>query len=204
MSDATGPPTTSQGESSGAQEKAGQVAGQAREGVQEAAGQAQEKTKEAAARAQDMIHEQVDQRSTQAGERVSGAAGDLRSVGEELHKQGKDAPAKLADRAAERTERVGSYLREADSDRLLSDAEDFGRRQPLAVLAGGLVVGIAAARFLKASSRGRYQSRLGSESATREPRATASSQPSIPAEPAAPGQPAPAGVPVTAEPVAGR
>lgn len=199
MTDATGPPAT-QGEP-GAKEKAEQVAGQAKETAQEAAGQVQEKAQEAAGQAQDMLHEQVDQRSTEAGERVSATAGDLRSVGEELRKQGKDGPARLADRAAERTERFGSYLRESDSERLLSDVEDFGRRRPLAVLAGGLAIGIAAARFLKASSRGRYEGRLRSEGPTRELSTPIPSQP--PVEPAVPRRPAQGTAP-TAEPVAGR
>ena len=157
-----------------------------REKAQEVAGQAQEKAQEAAGKAQDVLHEQIDQRSTQAGEKVSGTAQDLRSVGEELRKQGKDGPAKLAERGAERVERVGSYLSESDSDTLLSDVEDFGRRQPLAVLAGGLVVGMAAARFLKASSRDRYQRRVG---------------PSSTRQLTTPGVPPPARTPVTSEPL---
>jgi hypothetical protein len=36
--------------------------------------------------------------------------------------------------------------------------EDFGRRQPWAVIAGGLALGFAASRFLKASSSRRYES----------------------------------------------
>jgi hypothetical protein len=139
--------------------------------AQEMAGKAGEKAQEAAGSAQEVLREQLDQRSTKAGETVVGTAQDLRSVGEELRKQGKDTPARLADRAAERTERLGSYLRESDADRMLSDVEDFGRRQPLAVLAGGLVAGIVAARFLKASSRGRYRSRSAGEP-TRELSAT--------------------------------
>jgi hypothetical protein len=129
--------------------------------------QAKDKVAEGQEQMQDKLREQIDRRSTKAGETVAGTAGDLRSVGEELRKQGKDAPARYADRAAEQTERVGAYLKEADSERMLSDLEDFGRRQPLAVLAGGLAIGIAAARFLKASSRGRYQSRQRTEGAAR-------------------------------------
>lgn len=140
----------------------------ARDKAHEVAGQAQEKAQEAAGKAQDMVREQVDQRSTQAGERVSGAAEDIRSVGEELRKQGKDGPAKIADQAAQRAESVGSYLTESDADKVLSDLEDFGRRKPLAVLAGGLALGVVAARFLKASSRSRYQGRTRSEGARRE------------------------------------
>lgn len=132
---------------------------QAREKVQEVAGQAREKAQEAGSEARSRLRQQVDQRSTEAGERVNSAGSDLRSVGRELRNQGKDTPARLADQAADRVERVGGYLAESDADRILRDVEDFGRRQPLAVLAGGMVIGIVAARFLKASSSRRYQSR---------------------------------------------
>ena len=120
--------------------------------------QAQEKARDAAANARSRAVEQIDQRSTEAGQRVSGAASDVRSVGEELRKQGKDGPAKIADQAAERAEQLGSYLEESDANRILRDAEDFGRQRPWAVVAGGLVLGFAASRFLKASSQERYRS----------------------------------------------
>lgn len=169
MNDASSPP---------AAEKAQDKAAEVQDRAQEVAGEAGEKVQEAAGTAQEKLREQLDQRSTKAGETVTDTAQDLRSVGEELRKQGKDTPARIADKAAEQTERVGSYLKEAGSDRMLSDVEDFGRRQPLAVLAGGLAAGIVAARFLKASSHGRYQARSSAhEEATRELAATAAAQP---------------------------
>jgi hypothetical protein len=130
---------------------------QAKDKVQQAAGQAQEKAQQAAGQAKGRLASEVDGRSTQAGEQLRSTAGDVRSVAEELRKQGKDKPAELADRAAERAERVGSYLRDSDGDRILRDIEDFGRSKPWAVALGGLVVGFAASRFLKASSSRRYQ-----------------------------------------------
>src|SRR4051812_33007626 len=99
----------------------------------------------------------VDQRSTQAGERDGSTANDIRSVSEELRKQGKEQPAKLAAQAAERAESLGSYLQRSDGDTILRDVEDFGRRQPWAVIAGGVALGFAASRFLKASSTRRYE-----------------------------------------------
>jgi hypothetical protein len=129
--------------------------------VKDAAGQAQERAQEAAGKVQETVQEQVDQRTNQAGEKVSGTADDVRSVAEELRKQGKDGPAKLADQAAEQAEKVGSYLSGTGPEQMLHDVEDFGRRQPWALLAGGLVAGAAAARFLKASSRSRYEGRVG-------------------------------------------
>jgi ElaB/YqjD/DUF883 family membrane-anchored ribosome-binding protein len=152
-----------QSESSGAtdqaRDKAGEVAGQAQEKAQELAGQAGEQAKQAAGQAKDRMREQVDQRSTQAGEQVTSQASDIRTVAEQLREQGKDKPAQLAEQAADRVERVGSYLSESDADRILSDVEDFARRQPWAVIAGGIALGFAASRFLKASSSERYYSR---------------------------------------------
>jgi hypothetical protein len=132
---------------------------QAQDKAQEVAAQAREKAQEAMGETRSRVSEQVDQRSTQAGERVKSTASDLRSVGEELRKQGKDGPGRMADQAADRVERVAGYLTDADGDRMLRDLEDFGRRQPLALLAGGFLLGVAASRFLKASSTRRYESR---------------------------------------------
>ncbi|MCW2983313.1 MAG: hypothetical protein JWR63_883 [Conexibacter sp.] len=140
---------------------------QAKDKAQEVAGQAQEKAQEAAGQARDRVRGQIDQRSTQAGEQVTGHANDLRSVGDSLREQGKDQPAKLADQAAERLERAGGWLTESDADRILGDVEDFARKNPWAVMAGGLAIGFAASRMLKASSSDRYDSARG---ATNVPR----------------------------------
>lgn len=173
--------------------------GEAQDKAQDVAGQAQEKAREAAGKAQEGVRQQIDQRSTEAGERVSGTAQDLRSVGEELRKQGKDAPAKLADRAAEQTERVGSYLKDNGPDKMLEDVEDFGRQRPWAVLAGGVAVGVVAARFLKASSRNRYQQRSGSQNGAQLPRRSAvepvATPPPPTAQPSAPVPPTPVATP---------
>lgn len=135
-----------------AEGETGSTAGQAKE-------QAKEKAQQAAGEARSRLRDQVDLRSTQAGERVGGLASDVRSVGEQLRGQGKDQPARLAEQAADRAERLGGYLRDSDGDRILGDVEDFGRRQPWVVVAGGLALGLVASRFLKASSSRRYQQR---------------------------------------------
>ena len=131
----------------------------AQDKVQEVAGQAREQAEQLRGRASGRVQDQIDQRSTQAGEQVSSTADDLRSVADELRKQGKDTPARLAEQVADRAQNVGGYLQGADADQLLSDLEDFARRQPWAVVVGGIVLGFAASRFLKASGAQRYQSR---------------------------------------------
>ena len=126
--------------------------------------QAHEKAQEAASKATDQARTQIDQRSTELGERVRSTADDIRTVGEQLREQGKDQPAKVADQAAHHAERVGRWLRDSDSDKLLSDVEEFGRKKPWALALGGLAIGIAASRFLKASSTQRYQQRQRTQS----------------------------------------
>jgi hypothetical protein len=136
-------------------------AGGAKEKAQEAAGQAKDKASEAAGQAKNRLAAEVDTRSTQAGEQLRTTADDVRSVAVELRGQGKDKPAELAEKAAERVQRIGDYLHRSDGDRLLRDVEDFARSKPWAVAAGGLALGFAASRFLKASSARRYEASRG-------------------------------------------
>jgi hypothetical protein len=136
---------------------------QAQEKMQEAAGQAREKAQEGAERARRGLRGQVDQRSTQAGKQVRTQSEDIRTVAQQLREQGKEGPAKLADQAAERAERVGGWLEESDADRIMSEVEDFARRNAWAVAVGGLALGFAASRMLKASSSERYHGSSGGD-----------------------------------------
>jgi len=130
-----------------------QVKGQVRDKAQ----LAQDKAQGALGQARSRLRDQIDQRSTQAGEQVQSTVQDVRSMAEQLRSQGKDTPARVAEQVADRAESFGSYLRDADGERLLRDVEDVARRQPWLVAAGGLALGFAASRFLKASSSRRYQ-----------------------------------------------
>jgi hypothetical protein len=147
----------SPGAGGGVQDKAQQAAGAAQERAQQAAGVVQDKAQQAAGQARGQLGQQVDQRSTQAGERVVTMAQDARSVSQTLREQGKEQPAKLVDQVADRAERLGAYLRDSDGDSILNDVENFGRRQPWVVMGGGLLLGLVASRFLKASSSRRYE-----------------------------------------------
>lgn len=125
--------------------------------VSQAGQQVQEKAGALKSQAADSLREQVDQRSSQAGEQVGAVSQALRSSGEQLRSEGHETPAKLIDGAAQRVDSVGSYLRDANSDRILSDAERWARSRPWLAAAAGALVGFAASRFLKASSSRRYE-----------------------------------------------
>lgn len=112
------------------------------------------------------LKEQVDQRSTQAGQQVNTVADDVRTVAGELRNQGKDKPAQYADQAAERVQSVGQWLERSDGDQIVRDVEGFARRNPWAVAAGGMVLGLVASRFLKASSSERYRASVSNPGGT--------------------------------------
>jgi hypothetical protein len=129
---------------------------QAKEKVQEAAGQVQqqvgEKAQQMRGQAAEGIRQQLDSRSTQAGEQVSATADALRRVGSQLRQDGNGTPAQYAEKAAEPVERLGRYLTEADGEKMLRDAEQFARRRPWVTALGGATLGFFIARFIKASN----------------------------------------------------
>lgn len=131
-----------------------QVKQQAREGAQAV----QAKAGSAFGQVRGRLREQIDQRSTNAGEQVHSTANDVRGVAEELRRQGKETPARLAEQVADRVDSLGSYLRNSDGERMLGDVERYARKQPWAVAAGAVALGFVASRFLKASSGRRYES----------------------------------------------
>jgi hypothetical protein len=136
----------------------GSTTGQVNDQIRDKAQVAQDKAKGALGQARGQLRDQIDQRSTQAGERVANTAADVRSIASELRQQGKDTPARMVDQVAGQAERFGDYLKGASGDRILRDAESLARSKPWLVAAGGLALGFAASRVLKASSRSRYQS----------------------------------------------
>lgn len=131
---------------------------QARERAQEAGAQAKEKAQEAGAQARGQVSQQVDQRSTQVGEQATSAAEAMRQASQQLREKGNEPVANVMETVSQRVEGAGSWLRDADGDRILNDVEDFARGNPLAVVAGGVALGFALSRVLKASSQSRYES----------------------------------------------
>jgi hypothetical protein len=116
----------------------------------------------AANQSRSFISNQLDARSTQLGDTISSAAGDLRKIAENLRSsETVSGTADFATRGADAIDRVAAYLRSADGDRLLGDIENFTRRQPWTIAVASLTAGLAASRFLKASSSRRYRSSYG-------------------------------------------
>jgi len=93
---------------------------------------------------------QVSSVMTKAGDTLSQVAQAVRQSGEGMRDQ-QPVIADVADTAARRVEDLSSYLREHDAREVFQTVEDFARRQPAVVLAGGLALGLALGRFLKSA-----------------------------------------------------
>lgn len=102
------------------------------------------------------VREQLDRRSTHAGEQVQAVGHALQSGIEQLRSEGKDVPAKVMTQVAERAEDLGTYLQSAQAEGMLMDLERFARRRPWVTAGIGVFAGFVASRFVKASADRRY------------------------------------------------
>jgi ElaB/YqjD/DUF883 family membrane-anchored ribosome-binding protein len=152
------------------------LVGQATSQVQDAAATAQEKAVELKEQGRSQLSETLDERTNQAGAAVRQLAEALRQSGEQLRSREEGQQiAGMAEGAAGRVERLGDYLSNARGDDVLRDVEDFARQRPWLVAGMGLIVGLAASRFLKASSERRFEASGLESGYSRYPYGTSSS-----------------------------
>lgn len=119
--------------------------------------QVQEKAHDLKGQTSQTVRRQVNDRSTEIGEQIHSLGAALRRSADQLAEDGKTTPADAARRAAGGVERLGAYLREGNADGFLEDLEQFGRKRPWLSGGLGMAFGVAASRFLKASSDRRYR-----------------------------------------------
>jgi len=140
-----------QGAAASAKQQAQEAGAGAKEKAREVAGQAKEQAQAVAGHAKDKAAAQVDERSTQLGQQIGTQAQSLDGVAEELRRQGKDGPAKIAEQVGQRVKDVGGHLEQADGASLVTAAVDAARENPAAAAAAGAAAGFVAGRLLKAS-----------------------------------------------------
>ena len=142
--------------------------------VSEAQEQVGAKAEEMRGEAAFQLREQVEQRSTHAGEQVRSLGSALRPGVEQLRSEGKAATADVVDKVARRADDLGGYLESANADQILGDIESFARRRPWLTAGAAALAGFVASRFVKASSQRRYDRGHGNA-------APYPTQPSLPA-----------------------
>jgi hypothetical protein len=107
--------------------------------------------------AEDMLEE----RKGRAAETVHGVAEALRRTASNL-KGENEAIARYAEQAADTVDRFSETVRERRLGDMISDLDDFARRQPTVFLVGAVAAGFLVGRFMAAASE-RRQSTWGSE-----------------------------------------
>ncbi|HEX2195262.1 MAG TPA: hypothetical protein VHK63_09945 [Candidatus Limnocylindria bacterium] len=103
-----------------------------------------------AERATSLGYSQADRSKEQAAQGISQVATSLRRVASDMEGE-QPAIADAGRTAAEQAERLATYLQQTDAREIVRTVEDAARRQPLIFLGGAFLVGLAAARFLKAA-----------------------------------------------------
>lgn len=103
------------------------------------------------------IREQLDQRSTRAGEQAQAIGHALQSGVTQLRSEGNEMPAKVLAEVARRADHLGAYLESANADQILGELEGFARRRPWLTAGVGVLAGLMASRFVKASGDRRYE-----------------------------------------------
>lgn len=129
---------------------------QVRETVAPAVQQAQEKTGQLLSQAQQQAVSRIDQQKENAVGGLGAVAETLRQTGQQLRENDQGVitqyVSQYSESAASQVEKVSGYLRDRDANQLLSDVESFARREPTIFVAGAFLLGLASARFLRASA----------------------------------------------------
>ena len=105
--------------------------------------------KDVATQAAEFIRRQAERRSRELGGRLSAAADDLESAGQDMSGAARDLTTTVARQLASAARRAGYYLETTDSTKMMEDARRFTREQPWTVVAIGALAGFALSRVVK-------------------------------------------------------
>jgi ElaB/YqjD/DUF883 family membrane-anchored ribosome-binding protein len=121
--------------------------------VRDDLGTAKQAVKDGAQSAMDKVEETVSEQKHFAAHQVGGIATALQKVGAELRNGDQADVGRFARQIGENFQTLADNLDGRDLGEIANMAEDFGRKQPLAFLGVAALAGLAASRFLTASSK---------------------------------------------------
>ena len=131
-----------------AQNVANEIKSEASAQVDQLTGQAKEQLAQATEHVRGIASEQKDLFAAQVG----GVADAMGRVASDLESNN-GASAQYARMIADNAQKLSSSIHDNSVDELMSMAQDFGRRQPVAFLGAAALLGFAASRFLFASAQ---------------------------------------------------
>jgi len=134
---------------------AGSIVDEARAAASGLVDEARMTTADIVQRVRDTFSDQLQTRSKELADRAASNGVDLHEVADHLRSQGHEVMATVMETEASMFTRIGDYLGSADARTLFDDLSEAARKQPLVAAATGFTLGLAGARFLKASSERR-------------------------------------------------
>lgn len=105
-----------------------------------------------AAKAQDKAVDQIEEKKETATQTLSDFAVAIRRAGDELATKDQSIAGRLVKQAADGLEKFAHSVNDKPPEELLDAVRDFGRRNPVAFVAGAMLTGVALGRFLKSSA----------------------------------------------------
>lgn len=99
------------------------------------------------------VRPMLDSRKEQLVVKLHDAAGVLRETGEQLKRKNQPKGGEYAATTAQKVDDFTNYLQSKDIDELMDEVQGFVRQRPWFSIASAFMVGMAAARFIKASNR---------------------------------------------------
>lgn len=140
--------TTNQGTSQGTS----QGTGQAQQAVSNVTNQVQQAASSLAGTAADTAHSVAKDQRQNAAQSLNAVSNAVSQVGDQLRQNDQTAPiAGVIDAAATQIQHVADYLQHHNVQQMVDEVRDFARREPALFLGGAFVLGLLAARFIKAS-----------------------------------------------------
>ena len=118
---------------------------------------------------------QVSTQKDRATDTLGTLASAVRQSTQTLRDQQQDTVAQFVERAADQVDRWSATLRDRDVSQLMTDVQQFARRQPALFIGAAFAGGILVARFLKSSGHGTNQWRRSGDDFARSDDRTGSS-----------------------------
>lgn len=131
-------------------DKAQDVAEKAEEKVGETMSAAKEKARHAATQAAEQAKSTVDTRMSDVAEDIDSVADAVRQTSQEISGEN-EVVGRYGERIAEQLDGISSYLNEKGVEDVLTDLQDFARRQPAVFLGGAFMIGMVVGRFVRSS-----------------------------------------------------
>lgn len=144
--------------SQGGRESMRDMGRQVKQRAQAVAGRAKQQATEAAGQLRHQGEAVLDQQKSWAADELSHCAAASRAAAGKLREDHDENVARWADIMADRMDGIAGYVRSRDAGQMIGDVGSVARRHPELFFGGMFVLGLIAARFLKASRESAYRS----------------------------------------------